>query len=191
MSYNSNIPLGTDAMTISQGQIYSNYNAMNSVWSQNHVSLTSLANQGMHNSLTFREQTGSPPDPNTSATQVSLYTKAVSGIPELFFRPNSNQTPIQLTYPSIQTGLQTITPPVYYPQQYTFMAGPFVVYGGVLNAVSSGTVVVLSPTSTLLYAQATIIGGAGKVIAVISGSSITFYPQGVNPVNLYYFAVGK
>ena len=28
MSYNSNIPLGTDAMTISQGQIYSNYNAM-------------------------------------------------------------------------------------------------------------------------------------------------------------------
>lgn len=181
-------------MTISQGQIYSNFNAMNTVWAQNHVSLTSLANQGMHNALVFREQTGSPPDPTTSSTQVSLYTKAVGGIPELFFRPNSNQTPIQLTYPSIQTGLQTITPPVYYPQQYSFLAGPFVVYMGTLTGVTNGSFYALSPTSTLIYAQVSSvpINGIAKVArSVISGSGFTVITNPGISLTIYYFAIGQ
>jgi len=202
MSYNSSIPVGTDAMVQSQKQIYTNFNVMNTVWTQNHVNLTALDNQGMHNSLTFRIQTG---DPSTSATQVALYTKAVGGLPNLFFRPNSSQTPIQLTYPAIQTGLQTITPPVYYPQQYTFLAGPFVVYMGVLTGVTAGSPYTLSPTSTLLYAQATSVPFYDPafptlqrnipIFPSVSGSIMTLNfsnpPTGPATLTIYYFAIGQ
>lgn len=199
MSYNSSIPLGTDAMVTSQTQCFNNFNAINTVWNQNHLSLTSLANQGMHNSMVFRVQ----PDPTTSATQNGLYTKNVvySGVqvPNLFFRPNSSQTPIQLTYPSISTGIQSKNPDVYFPQQYSFSAGPFVIYGGFLTGVSNNHLVTLTPTTTLLFAIVNSVAFTTTVgtftynaIAVVVGSGFTFnFFDNFGPQNFYYFAIGK
>ena len=191
-------------MVQSQKQIYINYNVMNTTWAQNHVNLSALENQGMHNSLTYRVQSG---DPGTSATQVALYTKAVGGLPQLFFQPNSSQTPIQLTYPSILTGLQTITPPVYFAQQYSFLAGPFIVYMGTLTGVTAGAGYTLSPSSTLLYAQATSlpyddITTPSKpiqrnipVFPTVAGSGFTLNftnpPTGPATLTVYYFAIGQ
>lgn len=101
MSYSSSIPNASDPRAQSQGQILANFQAINSVWSVNHNNLIGTDPQGQHKVLTIRPQTV---DPTTTATQVGLYVKNVSSIPELFFRPKSNATPIQLTYPTISAG---------------------------------------------------------------------------------------
>lgn len=142
MTFNPNIPVGTDKILKSSRQIKANFQAINQAFFDNHVALTedqSIA--GEHNYLTMREQTL---DPATNSDQIALYTKAVSSVSELFYRPNNSQTPIQLTYPSINTDSTTTN-------QYSFIAGPFVVYFGLLNTVTQGQLVTMLPSSTLIY----------------------------------------
>ena len=123
MSFNAAIPVVTDPMLKSQLQTKTNFQAMNNVFGQNHLPFTADAEfSGMHSVVTFREQTG---DPTTSAIQTSLYTKQVGSLPQLFFRPNSNQTPIQMTNSNVKTGLQSTNPPKYLAQQYSFIALSF------------------------------------------------------------------
>jgi hypothetical protein len=190
MSYNSAIPQSSDARAQSQGQILANFQAINAVWANNHVPLNPLDNpvQGMHTVLTMRPESG---DPTTTASQTALYNKLVSSVPELFFRPASNGTPIQMTYPSLSTtGLR----------QYSFVAGPFVVYGGFVNNPVSGVPITLTPSSTLLYVGLTPYGATGAPTVHLS-----LVPTSINtPVNsftpkfqtgatipiMYYLAIG-
>lgn len=184
-------------MLQSQGQCRANFQAINAVFSENHIPMntTGDSTQGMHSLLLFREQTI---DPTTSATQIALYTKAVSNISELFFAPNSSQTPIQLTYPSISTGLQSTNPDVYLPQQYSFVAGPFVIYGGLLSNVTNGSITTLTPTSTLIYAGLVMLSNTIGIlqygIPQISGSGFTVQYStnaNVNKPSFYYLAIGQ
>lgn len=154
--------------------------------------LMSNTNIGLHTVMNFRPQTV---DPTTTASQVALYNKLdVNSIPELFFRPSGNQTPIQLTYPSIST-------PIGAAQQYTFCAGPFVIYGGLIANATNGQVVTLTPTSTLIYVGLTNATSIGNPVLVrsaiptnITGSSFTISwqtdPQATLK-NIYYLAIGK
>jgi hypothetical protein len=197
MSYNPSIPLGTDPMIKSQKQIRANYQAITAVFAENHIKLNQEF-QGRHQSLTFRIQ----PDPTTTAAQIALYTKLIVGSPALFFRPSSNQTPIQLTYSSISTGLASSNPDVYKTSQYSFVAGPFVIYGGTLLNPSNGDVIPLTPSSTLIYASMTKIndGSIGNTrigsIGIISGGSsftVRHLFTSVDPFSglFNYFAIGK
>ena len=196
MSYSSSIPVITDALGQSYGQVRANFEAINTAFADNHGGLTQdLTIAGMHKVLTMRPESG---DPTTSAIQTALYNKLVSSIPALFFRPNSNQTAIQLTNGSIQTGLQSTNPDVYYPQQYTFMAGPFIVYGGYLANVANNHVVTLTPGSGLLYVDLTVVNQFGIIgqpaMAVptsISGTSFTVKIKTIGGNrDIYYFAIG-
>lgn len=82
MAYNANIPQATDQLSVSQGQILDNF-----------MALENIANN-IAPFLLFPVQSG---DPATSATQMALYTKSVSGTPQLFLRRNSNGTVINLS----------------------------------------------------------------------------------------------
>jgi|SRR5580692_153550 hypothetical protein len=191
MSYNSTIPQGTDQRLISQYQIRANYQAIAKAFAANHSALTDGDEfQGMHRVLTMRPQAL---DPTTSATQTALYNKLVAGIPAMFFRPNSNQTPIQLTYKSISTSTPT--------SEYSFVAGPFVIYGGKISPATNGQVVVLSPTTTLLYvglttanltASSTISGYS--IPTSITGSQFTITNKSGGATvkfDVYYIAIGQ
>lgn len=198
--YNNAIPQAGDFRQVSQQQIKSNFQSINTVWANNHAALTDADQtfQGMHDVLTMRPQMS---DPITAAGQVALYNKLVSSIPELFFRPQSNATPIQLTYPSLQTDLQSTNPNVYYQQQYTFAAGPFVIYGGLIKNASKGQVVTLSPSSTLIYVGLTTANFVGSPSATkstiptnITGSAFTITCQTFavgTTFDVYYIAIGK
>ena len=202
-SYNPNIPVNTDLMLKSQFQIKANFQAINSVWAQNHRKLND-PQQGQHNLLLFRPQ---PADPTTLADQVALYTKLVTGTPQIFFRPQNNATPIQMTYSSLSTGLQSTNPDVYLPTQYSFMAGPFVVYGGLIKAANNNQTVTLIPSTTLIYVGLTTqnleatIGGKKYVQndrvepTNVSGNSFKIiFSSGTGSVftsqNVYYLAIG-
>jgi hypothetical protein len=186
MSFNPNIPLPTDKMLQSQTQIRANYQQINSVFGENHAAFTSDKSiRGMHNELDLYQQAG---DPTTASNQIALYTKAVSSIPMTFFRPSSDATPIQLTYPSISTGPNL-------SQQYSFIAGPFIIYGGLLTGVNNGAAITLTPTSTLIYVGVELIfqginKTAVQAVAVSGGSGFTL-TMGVNNQNIYYLAIGQ
>lgn len=155
---------------------------------------------GMHKVVNFPYQSS---DPTTSATEIALYSKLVSSIPQLFFAPSSSQTPIQMTGVIPLTGLQDTNPDVYYPQQYSFMAGPFTIYGGVVHTPTVGQNVPLTPSSTLLYVGLTVgnsTNDIGKPIVSaavptnISGSSFDIGYQtfaGSPKFDVYYLAIGK
>ena len=194
MSYNISIPNVTDFLAISQKQILANYQAINNVFSQNHVPLTSIRDkQGQHTSLTLRPQSG---DPTTTASQSALYNKLVTGVPQVFFRPNNNQTPIQMTN---SNSSNTSAPGTL--RQSTFVPGPFTVYVGIINNVPNNTTVTLTPVTTLVYVGlgTYIEGRIGTIIGIaapvnISGNQFTIrFENGLtpDPVHIYYFAIGS
>lgn len=189
MSYNSAIPNAGDPRASSQRQLLANFQAINSVWSVNHASLNGTDIQGQHDVLTIRPQSA---DPVTAANQVALYGKLVSTIPNLFFRPASSGTPIQLTYGSVSAGSGDT--------QQSFIAGPFVIYMGIVRGgITSGQTITVLPSSTLIYANISTFGGTAPgtitVTAIatnISGNTFqVFFQNGITVPIIYYFAVGK
>lgn len=146
MSYNPNIPVITDPILQSSRQIRQNFISIDEGFYKNHVGLTqdnSIA--GMHETIIFRTQS----DPTTTVDQVGIYTKLVSGVPNLFYAPNSAQTPIQMTFSSLKVD-DTDT-------QYSFVAGPFVIFFGRVNNPTNGQTVILSPTTTLIFVDLCVV----------------------------------
>ncbi len=144
MSYNPNIPNIADFIQISKLQLIANFQAINNSFLANHVALTAIDDVGMHNSLTLRPQVG---DPVTSANQSALYNKIVSSDPQLFFRPSSNATPIQLS----NSNLNTLKTGASGGTQVSFLAGPFTIYMGFILNATDLQLVTLTPSSTLRY----------------------------------------
>lgn len=187
MSYNPLIPQVANQTLQSYYQLRANFQSIAQAFGDNHVGLTQDASvSGMHNLLNFQVST----DPTTSATQIALYTKLVSSIPELFYRPSSNQTPIQMTYPSINADSSDT--------QYSFVAGPFVIYGGFIKAPTNGQTVTLTPSTTLIYIDtiaANLKVQAGiktQIVIPTSVSANTFkitYSTSFK-FDVFYFAVG-
>ena len=191
MSFNPNIPTVNDPILQSYFQLRANFQAINAAFASNHSALNGdrfLA--GVHTVLAMQPTA----DPPTSPTQVALYNKIVASVPQLFYRPNNSQTPIQLTYQSIKAD-STAT-------QYTFIAGPFIVYGGLLTNITDGQVVNLTPGTTLLYVDLTAANVKGlktvlpsPIPTLIAGTSFTirneaFVPSATVRMDAYYFAIG-
>ncbi len=200
MSYNSSIPQLTSPTIQSQQQIRSNFQTIQSIFSNNHMPI-SKEFQGMHRVLTMRPQLAG--SPVTGANQVAFYNELVAGVANLFFTPNNAQTPIQLTYGSISTGLQSTNPDVYFVRQYSFSAGPFVIYGGRIIGAVAGQTVTLTPTTTLLYVGLVTANNTGSLISPpvnvmsapvnISGSSFDIGLQAglTSTRDVYYLAIGQ
>lgn len=195
MGFNPNIPQAGDFLGISQKQILSNFQAIANSWLENHVSLTNVNNVGKHEVLTLRQQTV---DPTTGANQSSIYNKLVSGVPQLFFRSSSNQTPIQLSNDNLNTIQTGATPDA----QSSFLAGPFTVYFGFFSNCPNGQIITVLPSSTLVYVGLTTILPAGVspdfgTTAVATGTNLNQFTVTYNitqiPANptIYYTAIGK
>ena len=137
-------------------------------------------------------------DPTTSADQIAIYNKIVSGVPQIFYRPNSNQTPIQLTAGSTDTGNDGATPPIWKVRQQSFVAGPFIFYVGFLSNPTDGDVITLTPSSNLIYVSLTpansgrVLGIANLAPTSISSNQFTVRvrPNVFLPLDAYYIAVG-
>lgn len=96
MGYNPNIPQSGDFISVSQKEIFANFNTVQQVFEKNHFSLTddNVSNRGKHKRVGFAEQ-GS--DPTTSSNVISVYTKDVSGTPEIYARNESSGTVFRWT----------------------------------------------------------------------------------------------
>ncbi len=189
MSYNTAIPQATSKRTISQRQILVNFQSIFRAMANNHSPL-GLGTQGKHTVLILRDQT-SAGNPTTSATQTAIYQKLVAGVPNWFYRPASNGTPIQISYPSID--VTTVN------ANYTFVAGPFVVYTGKVVNPMNGDTVTLLPSTTLRYVGLGVnnFSGTGSIVASaaatnISGNSFKIQFQAGSAIrDIYYLAIGN
>ena len=96
MSYNPSIPQANDFLSGSQIQIQRNFSIIGSQFSFDHVSLDDAADEfrGLHKKVTYVEQSS---DPATAANDYTLYTKDVSGVPELYGRNESSGTIVKWT----------------------------------------------------------------------------------------------
>lgn len=192
MSYYPSIPNASDPRAQSQSQILSNFQTINSVWAVNHTNLSGTDPQGMHDVLTIRKQVS---DPTTLASQIGLYTKLVNNIPQLFYRPQLNGTPIQMT--DVKVSKQTFT------QQYSYTAGPFVVQGGIVSnsaGIPSGTTITLPVGASILFAACTSSGASytgtttpPKYVVpynYVGNTFKVFFATGLKIPNIYYFTIG-
>jgi hypothetical protein len=184
-----------DFTAISQKQMLANFQAINTTFLIDHVALTAVEDVGKHNALTLRPQNS---DPTTAADQSAIYNKLVSGLPQLFFRPSSNQTPIQLSNPNLNTP-QTFAPG---STQSSFLAGPFTIYMGYIIGCANGQVVSLTPSSTLLYVGLSthLLGNVSVGLASTSAAvgitanqfTVSYNATQIttNPL-IYYMAIGQ
>lgn len=187
MSYNPNIPQSTSKRTISQRQILINFQSIFRAMANNHSPL-GLGTQGKHTVLILRSQ-GS--DPTTSATQTAIYQKLVTGVPNWFYRPASNGTPIQMSYPSVN--LTTVN------ANYTFVAGPFVFYTGKVLNPTNGQTVTLLPATTLRYVGLGVnnFNGGGIFTQGVAATNVAAnsfkieFQNGVATRDVYYLAIGN
>ena len=83
MAFNPNIPQPTDSLSQSQQDILANFQA-----------IAPLFNQGIQDFVVLPVQGSAP---TTAASEVALYSKSVSGTPQLFMRQQSNGTEFDFT----------------------------------------------------------------------------------------------
>jgi len=197
VSFNPSVPNRGDFLAISQKQLLSNWNAMYNAFLVDHVSLTANDNSGRHDVLTLRPQAT---DPTTSSTQSAIYNKLdANNQPQLFFRPDTNQTPIQLTNSNLNT-LQTGGG----SSQSSFLAGPFTIYFGFIVNCPNSQIVTLTPSSTLLYVGLTTnlngnvpVGLASTAAAIsinLNQFTVSYNATSggiTTPPTIYYMAIGK
>lgn len=165
-----------------------NYQTIFNTFGINHLPLAG-DNQGFHKSLNFRARLA---DPATNGNQIALYSKLDgSGVTQLFFRPDTNQTPIQMTNSNLNTSNGA--------SQSSFFAGPFTFYVGFRFNVASGTTITLTPSTTLIYVGiGTLFNSAISPIQDAIATNIIgnqFQVEFtstvlVNPT-IYYFAIGS
>ena len=121
---------------------------------------------------------------------MALYNKDdASTVPQLFYRPNNNQTPIQMT----NSNSSVISSSTQF-RQSTFLAGPFTLYIGYIRNATDGQLVVLTPSTTLHYVGLISVTESfnGAVANNISGSQFVVRFGGVAPAarTIYYMAIG-
>jgi hypothetical protein len=93
MSYQSNIPLGTDEPSASAAEFRTNFGQIATLVAVNHEAFNT-GDAGKHKFLQMPDQSAAPA---TAANEGALYTKSVTGATQLFFREESNGAERQVT----------------------------------------------------------------------------------------------
>ena len=93
MSYQSNVPLGTDAPSASAADFRNNFTQIFNIFGTNHEDFNT-GDAGKHSFLQMPQQGAAPA---TALNEGGVYTKDVSGVTQLFYREESNGTERQLT----------------------------------------------------------------------------------------------
>jgi len=94
MTFNPNIPLGTDNLSTSQGQILANFSQLNTQFGVDHAAFNTGSGNGdgAHKKVTFNAPPS--PIPSPSGTGSSVYPNLVSAEQELHFKNAGHTTQV-------------------------------------------------------------------------------------------------
>jgi hypothetical protein len=186
------VPLAAQTLAATQPSIRANFGTITAAFTQDHVDYA-LANQGMHNRVTFPRQAGDQP---TAGTNVALYSKLNAAATEsaLFFRKQANGAVIDFT-----SSLQA-------QNGWTRLPSGILLKWGTFNANSNATTTIVYPVAgtipvfTAIYnVQVTSLNGAGNANLAPQLTNLTvlgfdIFPRqigaggGNGPFN--YFSIG-
>jgi hypothetical protein len=193
MTYNNAIPQPGDFLSVSQGQILTNFSQLYSVFAQDHIELDdgTTADRGKHKQVTLKELGAAPA---TTSTEIALYTKNVGGTTRLFYRPPSSGTEVQMTGPitSAQNGTCILSSGI------KMVWGRDTVASGSTKAVTFVSAFGSTPYSVVTNEYAPTQTGAtarssGPAQATITASGFTYTVWGgvvPAPVEFGYIAIG-
>jgi hypothetical protein len=182
MTYNAGIPLATDLISVSQGQLLANFQQLNTQFAVDHVAFnTGSGNGDGHHKQTTFNASVSPSAP--TGTQSVLYPQTVGGLIQLFFRNATTTTQL--------TGASSV---VANPG-YVFLPGGLIMKWGV-GAVT-GSPVAFSPVfptaafAMIVVGTSTLYTG-GFVVSALSASAYTVSrTSGSGATGYYYIALGN
>lgn len=190
MVYNPNIPAAGDALSVSQGQIQTNFSDANTYFSVNHEAFDAVSNNGKHKSVVMTVQT----NPTVAATDAAMFTKAgtYNTNPQVFLRQGATNTIFNATESSLGT-----TGWAYLPN------GLLIKWGesqpsGVAPYLFSYPVAATIPVFTTIYRVMMSTGctGSATFYATLDQSAITttgfaYFVSTIqsNP-RIYYLAIG-
>jgi len=184
VTFNPSIPQSTDDISQTQGEILTNFTQLNTIFGNEHVEFNdgTTANRGKHKAIRLIEQAS---DPSTAADEMALYTKAVSGVTELFTRGEGSGSIWQITglTPSSATaGSRTILTP--FGIRFNF---------GSVTVSSAGTAITFHTpfASDVFFVLSNQRGGNAEAISVdlITTSGFTATSK-TSSLPAYYFAMG-
>lgn len=195
--FNNNVPQANQLIRVTQGPIESNFLAINSWVSQDHVGFNDSTNFGKHNMTTFPMQSV---DPSTGSTDIALYSKASSsanGI-ELFYRYPNNGSVYQLTGGGSTGSSASST------NGYSYLTTTLLLKWGIATVATTGTTVVTYPTSGGIPAFTTSVyivnftpaanytqGSNGAYITNQTTTTFTFNaPSTGMSSTIYWYAIG-
>jgi len=182
MSYDQTVPATGHSGSQDYNAIRNNFVQIQSSFSVNHEPLASGGVDGYHTEIQFANVLGS--DPNIAAPVASLYTKAVSGTPQLFFQNGSSSSNVsQLTGNSSATG-----------NGYTTLPGGILLQWASAST-STGTATISFPLTfptNVFSATVSTTGGARACgISSLSTSSITVNTAAAGTATIYVIAIGN
>lgn len=93
MSYNPAIPAANELISVSQGQIQTNFSQANGIFGNDHYAFNAPSNAGSHKQVTLVAEAA----PSTPVSQVAVYCNTVSAVTDLFMRRESDGASLQLT----------------------------------------------------------------------------------------------
>ena len=99
MTYNPSIPADIDLMNISQSELQTNFQQLNTVFSVDHVAFDAISNRGKHNKVTLlsRGTDVALNSPETSTDEYALYSLTDGTNVDVYMRGQGNQTPTRMT----------------------------------------------------------------------------------------------
>jgi hypothetical protein len=175
---NGSIPGANDDPSISQGQIQTNFNNILGWSSIDHVQY-GAANAGTHNQVTML--TPNVSDPSLSGTQGEVYTKAVSGLAQLFF---ANAT----TVTQLTGGASSLTGNGY----IKFPGGLILQWGsGSSSSGGSGNTFPLTFPSSCFVVNFIPVAGTPRSFSTSSVSTSGFTAYASSSAPIYYIAIGN
>lgn len=138
--YDPLIPLSTDTIADSQSNFLDNFSTLFTAFSQNHVSLNSLANAGNHNAIELVE-TPVGRSPATLVDEIAIYVKKAAGsTDQIWMRYPLNGKEFQLTEYQIYALKPVSFNGVEYQYPYfSFLPGGIIVYFGKVLCTKFGS----------------------------------------------------
>lgn len=184
------IPQPTDTLNQSQADILENFTQIQTGFALNHIDFDNGSETGKHKFIQMPQQTSAP---TTNMTEMALYTKDVSGTPQLFLKTSNNLNEYNISGLNAPTTSEGWT---ILPSGLRLVWGSFTANGSTPAVFPAGL-----PAFNQIYSvqvSALRTGGSSDVAATIGGiSPTTFTVFGTNSqgnmnknVLVRYIAIG-
>lgn len=138
--YQNNIPAANDELSVSQGDILTNFASIQSIIEVNHNTFADT-DAGKHKWITFPTQAAIPPAGSAfSATEIGLFNAVSNGQQELFVNKTSSVGPVTSNVPFTRSTFSTNPTPLALSNGYTYLPSGLILQWGQYSQAAGSTV---------------------------------------------------